>query len=124
VLDGPGAVFHSDLRATGREPFPLGMGKMGLQSQRKVVYPANFPDGMSNTFLIVEAADPIEWSRPGDLKYDPNGPLPRFSNRWSGGFQASLADGSVRFIPTKTAEPTLRAFITPAGGEPIPPDAP
>ena len=74
-------------------------------------------DGTSNTLLIVEAADPIEWTRPDDLPFDPNLPLPAIGGHFSAGAIAAFADGSVRPIPAQTPEATLRALITRNGGE-------
>ena len=34
------------------------------------------PDGSSNTLLCVEAATLVEWTKPGDMPYTPDGPLP------------------------------------------------
>jgi prepilin-type processing-associated H-X9-DG protein len=79
---------------------------------------ANITDGTSNTFMIVEAAEPIPWTKPGDLVYDPNRPLPKFASFFSRGFNAAFWDGSVRLIdPRDTDERTLRAMITAHGRE-------
>jgi hypothetical protein len=92
----------------------------------------DFPDGTSNTFLAAEAAVQVPWSKPADLVYDPDGPLPELggwfsrpiywgrSNIVTGkipGFHVCFADGSWRFIPADTDEATLRAWITRNGGE-------
>jgi hypothetical protein len=76
-------------------------------------------DGTSNTIMIVEAADPTIWTRPDDLPYDPNRPLPKLGVS-PDGFNAAFGDGSVRFIRSDTREDYLRAYITRAGGEAIP----
>jgi hypothetical protein len=130
VFDGPGAAFDSDPRH-GLVPFdpnargPLGAappGKLGLQQGRITKFPASFADGTSNTFLIVEGADPVPWTKPADLPFDPKGPLPRLSDRFAGGFNAGLADGSVRLIGKGVSEPTRRAAITINGNDPLGPD--
>ena len=77
----------------------------------------DFPDGTSDTFLIVEAGPPVPWTKPDDLPYDPDGPLPDLRPLFKDGFRAGLCDGSVRFIPRETSEATLRAAITRNGGE-------
>jgi prepilin-type processing-associated H-X9-DG protein len=78
---------------------------------------ANFLDGTSNTILLVEGAEPVPWTRPADTTYDAKKPLPKFG--WlKSGFNVLMADGSVRFINRGIIfEATLRAAITPAGGE-------
>ncbi|MBI1830723.1 MAG: DUF1559 domain-containing protein [Planctomycetes bacterium] len=77
-------------------------------------------DGLSNTFMVVEANEPTIWTKPDDLPYNPNGPLPKFGV-WPEGFHVVLGDGSVRYVRSTTAADTLRAYITRAGGEAAPP---
>jgi hypothetical protein len=38
--------------------------------------PGDFPDGISQTILIVEAANAVPWTKPADLRYSPEAPLP------------------------------------------------
>jgi hypothetical protein len=52
--------------------------------------------GTSNTFLIIEAAEPVVWTKPDDLDYHPEEPLPRFGGILRDGtFRVLMADGSV-----------------------------
>lgn len=79
-------------------------------------------DGTSNTIIVVEAnADrAVIWSKPDDLKFDPQQPLAGLGDLRPGGFQALIMDGSTRFI-AKTIDPdVLRALITIGGNEAIP----
>ncbi len=78
-------------------------------------------DGTINTFMIVEATDPVPWTKPDELDYAANLPLPRLGGLHTGGFNAVFFDGRVHFIPQKTDENTLRAYITANGGEMVPP---
>ncbi|MBV9849448.1 MAG: DUF1559 domain-containing protein, partial [Armatimonadetes bacterium] len=71
-----------------------------------------FTDGTSNTILVVEAATAVPWTKPDELDYDPNGPLPPLGGHFSSGAQVVMADGSVRFIPQSVSQATLRALIT------------
>lgn len=89
---------------------------------RKVRMPASFADGTANTIIIVEAADAVPWSKPADLVYDANKPLPKLGGLFDDGFYVALGDASVRWISSKTTERTLRAAITPSGGETLGPD--
>jgi hypothetical protein len=93
----------------------------------------DFPDGLADTLLVVEAAQPVPWPKPADLAYDPARPVPplrgaftkpRFSvwgseARRQVGFHAAFADGSVRFLDSGIDEATLRALITRNGGESV-----
>ena len=87
---------------------------------------ADFPDGLGNTILVVEAEEPVPWSKPQDLEYDPAGPLPplggvftrpvHFLCREVGrnpGFAACFADGSARFIRCSADEHLIRGHHHP-----------
>ena len=78
---------------------------------------ADFPDGTSNTFLVVEAGAPVPWTKPEDLPFDPDGPLPDLHGLFHDMFRAGMADGSVRHVTVDTDETTLRGAITRHGGE-------
>jgi hypothetical protein len=81
--------------------------------------PASFPDGTSKTFLIVEAGMAVPWTKPADLPFAPDKPLPKLGGLFPDGFHAAFADGAVRFLPKDTAQKTIRALITPQGGEAV-----
>jgi hypothetical protein len=85
---------------------------------RGPLLPASFPDGTSNTLLIAEAAEAVPWSAPRDLEYSAKKPVPKLGGPFPDGFHAALADGSAHFFKKgQLSEQTLRAAITPAGGE-------
>jgi prepilin-type processing-associated H-X9-DG protein len=111
VLVGSGTAFEE------RPMFPP---RSGLQLGMKI--PMDFQDGTSNTILVVLADEAVPWTKPVDLRYDPTGPLPRFSKRFSGGFNVGLADGSVRMVSHSISEPTLRNAITRNDGNILGPD--
>jgi hypothetical protein len=94
-------------------PFPLG---------GPVRFPAGFTDGTSNTILIVEAADPVPWTKPDELAYDPQKPLPKLGGHFRSGTVVGMADSMSRVVGPGVSERTLRAAITPAGGEVLGPD--
>jgi prepilin-type processing-associated H-X9-DG protein len=73
---------------------------------------AAIAEGGSNTILIVEAATAVPWTKPEDLAFDPNKPLPKLSGRHPKGINVAYADGSTDTIPYPTDERTLRALIT------------
>src|SRR5262245_3545388 len=47
-----------------------------FEEGRGVKIQEDFPDSTSNTILVIEAGTPVPWTKPEDLVYDPDGPLP------------------------------------------------
>jgi RNA polymerase sigma factor (sigma-70 family) len=98
VFVGPGAAF---------------------EERQAMRIPASFTDGTSMTILVVEAGSPVPWTKPEDLPFNPNKPLPKLGGMFHGDFNALLADASVNFLSRKADADMLRAAITRAGGEPV-----
>jgi hypothetical protein len=73
------------------------------------------PEGDEETLLFVEAGEPVPWTKPQELPYDANRPLPELRGLFRDGFRACLVHGSYRFIRHDTDEATLRALITRKG---------
>jgi prepilin-type processing-associated H-X9-DG protein len=76
-------------------------------------------DGTSNTIMFIETKGGVEWSKPGDIPFDADKPLPKVGGLFPNGTNAAFCDGSVRFLSDKIKEMTLKALITIAGGEVI-----
>jgi RNA polymerase sigma factor (sigma-70 family) len=79
----------------------------------------DFPDGPDRTILIVEADEAVPWTKPDDLPYAPDKPLPSLGKGPRGNFLVMMADGSVRFIPAKFDEVLLRRAITRNDKQPL-----
>jgi hypothetical protein len=90
----------------------------GFEGKRGI-HIRDISDGTSNTIMFAEASKAVPWTKPEDLPYDPKKPLPKIGGLWKDGFIAAFFDGSVRFLPSKMKETTLRAYITRNGGEVI-----
>jgi Protein of unknown function (DUF1559) len=101
VFVGPGAAFES----------PEGLR-----------LPEDFPDGTGDTFLVVEAGEPVPWTKPADLAYGPGKPLPDLRGIFRDGFRARMGDASARWVRKGTSEGTLRAAVTRNGGDNLGPD--
>jgi hypothetical protein len=82
-------------------------------------------DGTSNTIAVVEAAEPVVWTRPADVfiptpqgQGPPAGLKQKFGRMFRNGFHVVLWDGSTRLIDTrKISDRTLWSALTPDGGE-------
>ncbi len=103
VFTGPGTAFE---------------GTIGLR------VPVDFPDGTSNTILIVEAGESVPWTMPTSLAYDPAKPLPPLGVlptpssrlRFYGLHRdkrliLGLVDGYCRGVPADLPETTIRQAI-------------
>jgi hypothetical protein len=95
-------------------------GKGTIFDGKKGVKIQDITDGTSNTVLFVESARPVPWTKPDDLPYDADKPLPKLGIIPSG-FDAAFADGSVRWLKASVPVETLRALITRNGGEVLDP---
>jgi hypothetical protein len=84
--------------------------------------PEDFPDGTSRTILIIEAGDAVPWTKPEDLPFAPDQPLPKLGTIRPGGFHVAMVDGSVLSISSTLCEETLRAAITRNGHDRLGPD--
>jgi hypothetical protein len=78
---------------------------------------AAIPDGTSNTILVVESSKAVPWTKPADIAYDRDKPMPDFGKAYNRKPLAALADGSVRVVDlTRTSLETLKNAIDPADG--------
>jgi beta-lactamase regulating signal transducer with metallopeptidase domain len=74
-------------------------------------------DGTHWTIGVVEARRSIPWTKPEDIEYSPDKPLPKLGGHFEGGFEAMYMDASVRRLPNDLDEATLRALISKNGRE-------
>ena len=77
-------------------------------------------DGLSNTIMTVEAEEPVLWTKPEDLPFDPKKDLPRLLSI-NGRTTVGFCDGSVRSISSGIKPETLKLLIQRNDGTPIPP---
>lgn len=82
---------------------------------------AQITDGLSNTFMLVEAGEPVIWTKPDDIPFDPEKQLPKLGGNFNGDFVVSFGDGYVRFMERKKlTDQILKLYIMPNDGQPIP----
>lgn len=108
---GPGTAFEAGMRLNLRR---------------------DFPDGTSFTILVIEAKEHVPWSKPADIAYGPNLPLPPLGQPYprhgdfpfccyvlgNPAFHACMADCTVRSFAADIPEQTLRALIVRNDGQP------
>jgi prepilin-type processing-associated H-X9-DG protein len=80
-------------------------------------------DGTSNTLLVVESDSPARWSEPNALDFTEGQPISGLGSKHPGGFNALMADGSVRFLKSSVAPQVLNALATRNRGEVVSADA-
>ncbi|HEX3150121.1 MAG TPA: DUF1559 domain-containing protein [Gemmataceae bacterium] len=83
---------------------------------------AQIPDGTSNTILVIDAGQSVEWTKPDDLDFSPGMPKPALggaypSLQWT---MVLMCDGSVRKLRKDVADNTLRWLVDRADGNVIP----
>jgi prepilin-type processing-associated H-X9-DG protein len=76
-------------------------------------------DGTSNTIMIVDAPvdQAVEWTRPVDWDVPASADAKAILARHVGGSNTAFMDGSARFLRDTIKPETLKALLTPTGGE-------
>jgi hypothetical protein len=75
-----------------------------------------FSDGKLVTLFIVEAGESVPWTKPDELPFEPEKPLPRLGGHFSWGIQALMGDGRVVTIPANTPQAKLKGWINRQSG--------
>ncbi len=96
------------------------VGKGALFNEKGSDYTIpTIPDGASNTALVVEAGDPVIWSRPADLPFGEKLPLPKLGGLFDGHSHVLFCDGSVHLFKKNVDLDQMRNVIMPADGNVI-----
>jgi beta-lactamase regulating signal transducer with metallopeptidase domain len=99
-------------------PYLAITGEEAMFQPSKDTLPSDVRDGLARTLMVVESNSAVPWTKPEDLAYASDKPLPAVGGFSEEGFHAAFGDGSVRFISKTIAESVLRALMTARGGEP------
>jgi hypothetical protein len=99
-------------RDTLFEERALQKSSLGTLDLRKEIAGRKIPADDEDQLLFVEAGEPVPWTKPQELPYDPNRPLPELRGLFRDGFRACLNHNSHHFIRYDTDEAILRALIT------------
>jgi hypothetical protein len=92
-------------------------GGATFEKHQVPLWPASIPDGTSNTILIAEAGTAVPWTKPEDMHYAPDEPLPELGGMYPTIFNVALADGSTAALFKGADRDQLRRAITCADGE-------
>jgi hypothetical protein len=84
--------------------------------KKKPNLPRSIPDGTSNTGMVFEAGEAVNWSKPADLPFDAKKPLPKLGGMFDGEMLVGMGDGSVRHIKKNPDDQQLRYLIIPDDG--------
>jgi hypothetical protein len=76
------------------------------------MFPASFLDGLSNTILIIEGGNPVPWTKPEDLHYADDEPLPELGGLFPNVIHAAFGDGAVHTLTKNYNKKQLRLAIT------------
>src|SRR5262245_38041872 len=70
--------------------------------------------GPSDFYVVIEAGEAVPWTKPADLTYDADAPLPKLGGLFRQGFHAVDLNGTVKFVSFHDIdEEKLRKKITP-----------
>ncbi len=105
--------------ATGHTPYQVVRGPGSLFEKDAGPKMREITDGTVNTILVVEADKPVVWTQPADFIPNTQNPSTGLGKTRKTGFQAALADGSVRFFDNTLDPMTLKALFTRNGGEAV-----
>lgn len=68
-------------------------------------------DGTSRTILVVEAGEPVAWTKPSDLEFNDDKELPKLGGLFGDGLFAAMCDGKVHWIKRGYDEKAMRWLI-------------
>jgi hypothetical protein len=95
VFAGEGCVFDGQLQITYRD----------------------ISDGTSSTLMVIEAGEPVPWTSPKDLTFDPQKDIPAVGGIFGGDFHFLAVDGAVHSAKRGPDPKKLRAVIRRDSGE-------
>jgi len=117
----PKIYFHPKANKPGDDKthYRLFYGKGAAFELNKTTQINNITDGLSNTLMAVEAEEPVVWTNPNDLAFDPTKALPKMLSI-DGKFSAAYCDGSVRTFKMPIDQEILKLLIQKNDGKLIP----
>jgi hypothetical protein len=116
-------------KRSGLTPYQVFIGP-GTLLEKEGITLKDIPDGNDKTILVAEARVPVEWTRPVDLDYDPNRPLPPLGGEYTKHSQlfgettyvpkqinVLMVHGGIVRLPSDITDSFVPGLITRNGGE-------
>lgn len=101
--------------------FPLNpdalMQRIPDEGERPMIGFFHLVDGTMNTLMVALGTEPVPWTKPADMSYSPEAPLPTLHHQAFDGPLILLANGTAGYLAEYPSEELLRALITRNGGE-------
>ncbi len=108
---------------TTREPYStyyqVLVGPHAAFEQHQALSLHDFTNGTSSVLLIVEGGCAVPWTKPADLHFAVDEPIPELGGLFPEIFHAAFADGWVMPLSKKLDAETLRRLIMRDGGQPV-----
>jgi hypothetical protein len=101
----------------GGAPGVAGEGRGGAPAPPvRGVRLTDIQDGTSNTLLVAEAGPPVPWTKPADIPYSRNKPLPKLDGPFGNAIHTAWADGGCTALRRDIPEKVFRHLIERADG--------
>jgi hypothetical protein len=84
--------------------------------------PSDIKDGLGNTIVVAEAGESVPWTKPADMPFDADKPMPKIGGIFDGGTHVLMFDGKVLLIRRGVTPELWQAAITRQGGDMLPAD--
>lgn len=114
-------TFGAKDASTTRLQAVVGQGTIFGEAEPLTFSQISQADGTGNTLMVVEANEPVPWTKPAEWEYRPNGPLQplaRVKGLRKAKFLGLCADGQVILLPLPEKDELLvRGMATWNGGE-------
>jgi hypothetical protein len=110
---GPIGDKHED---EGKTYYRVFTGKGTVFDGTRGITMAGITDGTSNTVMVVEANEAVEWTKPDELVYKDKDALPKLGGHTKGGFGVLMCDGTVMSFRQDFDEKQMRNAILRADG--------
>jgi hypothetical protein len=120
LLDQMPPVYRIEGTGPASSTFYQGFAGKGTAFDRtRPLRMSDIADGTSNTVLLVEGGTAVPWTKPVDIPYAANKPIPRLGGPFRDVFHAAFVDGQVYTLKKDFDEKEMRKAIVRDDGFPL-----